>query len=264
MELVHNFTVPADFDTAWSVFNDLDTLAACAPGASLTENGGDWADGNVKVKLGAVTFEFSGRAEFVERDRDAGRLVGKGEGRDKTGRSSADAQVEALLTAANGAGESATAIEVRTTLRTTGRSAQFGEKMVESVSNTLLKQFVSALEDVLSQRQAAVSQASPVAAASQATSAETGVGAGETSAPKQATTPGVASDEVLDLGKFGISYVRDNAAVPASIAGSIVATLLAVFLIRRWRQRSYKVRRHIVYLVDDTSRAADSQGTPIN
>ena len=36
MELSHKFTVPAPVEVAWEVFNDLERVTPCFPGAALT------------------------------------------------------------------------------------------------------------------------------------------------------------------------------------------------------------------------------------
>src|SRR5699024_7646314 len=52
MELQHRFTVPASLETTWESFNDVEYIAPCFPGASLTSVEGDEFKGTVKVKLG--------------------------------------------------------------------------------------------------------------------------------------------------------------------------------------------------------------------
>ena len=55
------------------------------PGAQLTGRDGDDFLGKVKVKVGPVTSEFTGKAQFVEKDDDAYRAVIDGKGRDARG-----------------------------------------------------------------------------------------------------------------------------------------------------------------------------------
>ena len=52
---------------AWCAFADLPAVAACLPGASLTEHDGQTAKGKMTVKLGPIVAGFAGSAA-IERD----------------------------------------------------------------------------------------------------------------------------------------------------------------------------------------------------
>ncbi|MDX6278070.1 MAG: uncharacterized protein QOJ72_2198, partial [Nocardioidaceae bacterium] len=54
MELTHRFTVPADVETTWTAFNDIEGIAGCFPGAVVTSVEGDTFQGSCKVKLGPI------------------------------------------------------------------------------------------------------------------------------------------------------------------------------------------------------------------
>ena len=41
MQLEHSFTVPADIDTSWTTLLDVERVALCMPGATLTSVEGD-------------------------------------------------------------------------------------------------------------------------------------------------------------------------------------------------------------------------------
>ena len=85
-QLVNEFTVNRPIDEAWPIICDVERIAPCLPGAELEEIEGDVYRGVVKVKLGAVTAQFKGEAQFVERDDANHRAVLKAEGRDTGGR----------------------------------------------------------------------------------------------------------------------------------------------------------------------------------
>ena len=69
MNLNHNFTIPADLETAWSVLLDIPRIAPCMPGAELTEVVGDRTyKGLARVKVGPVGLQFAGQ------DATAGEL----------------------------------------------------------------------------------------------------------------------------------------------------------------------------------------------
>ena len=67
-QIVNEFTVNRPIEEAWPIICDVERIAPCLPGAQLEEIEGDVYRGKVKVKLGAVTTEFNGEAQFVERD----------------------------------------------------------------------------------------------------------------------------------------------------------------------------------------------------
>ena len=97
MDLTHEFTVPADVDTTWATFNDLERVAACFPGATVTGVDEDDFTGTVKVKLGPIALLYSGPGTFVERDDAAHRAVIEAKGKDKRGNGTAGATVTIQL-----------------------------------------------------------------------------------------------------------------------------------------------------------------------
>ncbi len=146
MELKHRFTVPASVDTTWQLFNDLERVAPCFPGAALTSAQGDEFAGTVKVKLGPVSLQYSGAGRFLERDEAAHVARFEAKGKDKRGNGTASATVRAVLSP-DGSG---TAVEVSTDLAVTGKPAQFGRGLMQDVSDKLLARFVDCLTERLS------------------------------------------------------------------------------------------------------------------
>lgn len=141
MELIHRFSVPASIDVTWAAFNDLEGIAPCFPGATLTSVEGDDFAGSVKVKLGPISMMYNGTGRFVERDEANHRAVIEAKGKDKRGNGTAGATVVAQLTP-DGTG---TAVEVATDLSITGKPAQFGRGVIQDVSDKLLGLFVDCI-----------------------------------------------------------------------------------------------------------------------
>lgn len=176
MELTHKFTVPAPIDVAWAAFNDLERIAPCFPGASLTSYDGESFEGLTKVKLGPISLQYTGSGRFVERDEATRTAVIEAKGRDKRGNGTAAANVTATLTAA---GDEATEVTVKTDLTITGKPAQFGRSVMQDVSNNLLGQFASCLETKLAEDAGEKGdEGTPIAA--QAAAAAKASGSGET------------------------------------------------------------------------------------
>jgi len=155
------YPVAADPAAAWKVLSDIRDLARCMPGAQITEQVDDsHYQGMVKVKLGPVTAAFSGTIEVLSVDEATHtmRLVGKGA--DKGG-SSASMDLTARLAAA---GADASTLLGKADVVVNGKFAQFGGRMIGSVSDTILAEFAQAF----SRRAAEVAQAAQAAQAMQA------------------------------------------------------------------------------------------------
>jgi carbon monoxide dehydrogenase subunit G len=145
MELTNEFTVNVPIDDAWHVLTDVTRIAPAMPGAKLDSVEGDEYRGAVKVKVGPVTAEYKGAATFLERDPVAHRAVLRAEGRETRGQGNATATITATLVP-EGDG---TRVSVVTDLSITGRVAQFGRGVLADVSNKLLGQFVTSLENTV-------------------------------------------------------------------------------------------------------------------
>ncbi len=155
MDLTHSFTVPAGVDQTWRAFLDIEDVASCFPGATVTSVEGDDFTGTCKVKLGPIALVYSGSGTFLERDEGAHRFVVEAKGKDKRGNGTAGANVVAVMT--SGAGGS-TDVEVRTNLSITGKPAQFGRGVIQDVSDKLLQQFVTCLESKVGAPEAAAAE----------------------------------------------------------------------------------------------------------
>jgi carbon monoxide dehydrogenase subunit G len=157
MDLTHRFSVPAGMDEAWNLFNNLEVLAPCFPGATITSVEGDEFAGSVKIKLGPIALVYSGSGRYVERNDEDRRVVIEARGKDKRGNGTASATVTAQF-AGNG---QQTEIEVLTDLTITGKPAQFGRGVISDVSDKLLEQFVTCVSDRFSQGLGTAEEAPP-------------------------------------------------------------------------------------------------------
>jgi carbon monoxide dehydrogenase subunit G len=163
MKIANQFTVSAPIEQAWDVLCDLEQVIPLMPGAQLTGHEGDDYLGKVKVKVGPVTSEFSGKVRFVELDRDEHRAVIDGKGKESRGTGNAAATVTAQLQAD---GER-TSVTVDTDLKIVGKLAQFGSGMLQQVSEKLLGQFVESLEAELAAKNTQSSEAPATPAATE-------------------------------------------------------------------------------------------------
>ena len=156
MELQNTFIVPADIDTAWKTLLDVESIAPCMPGATLTSFTGEEFTASVKVKLGPVTQNFNGVGRFTTRDEATRTAVIEASGKEIRGGGSASAIITAVLVSE---GLNSTRANVITDLTITGKVAQFGKGVIADVSKKLIDQFANNLQAVIAARSAAESAA---------------------------------------------------------------------------------------------------------
>jgi carbon-monoxide dehydrogenase small subunit len=135
------------------VFDDIDLLVGCLPGAELTEHlGDDRYRGRARVAVGPIRLSFAGLAQVVDRDPDAHRLRVVGQGQDAGGgRTQADIRLVAEQSA-DGA-----RLRADADVYLTGRIAQFGRALAGDVSRRMFEQFAAAVQE------AAISGSAPTA-----------------------------------------------------------------------------------------------------
>lgn len=143
MDLHHRFTVSASPADTWKLLTDIPRVARCMPGAAIDEGTRDPYTGGVKMKVGAVTVQMRGEIHVTEMDDANHRLRMSAAGSDPRGGSGAQAGIAMELA---DAGPGSTEVSVTTTLQLSGKVAQFGQGMLEDVSNAILQKFVSNLE----------------------------------------------------------------------------------------------------------------------
>ncbi len=234
MQLEHEFTVPAPIETAWETMMDLQGVAECFPGATVTSAEGDSFEGTVKVKLGPIALVYKGSGTFVERDDGAHRAVIEAKGRDKRGNGTAGATATISM---EPEGDSATHAKVVTDLNVTGKPAQFGRGVMQDVSDKLLGQFVDCLEkrlggDGATEEDATESlEAAPTGASISAPTGETADGpAGSAADPSRVAAPSFG-DDTLDLGSAVLPTVLRSYG-PYAVAAA-VGLVLGIVVGRR-------------------------------
>lgn len=145
MELRNRFDVPVDPDEAFAVLTDLDRVARCMPGATLTGREGDDYHGNLRLKVGPLTVGYEGTVTLLASDPAARTATLRGIGRETTGQGGAAASITAVVTPA-AAGSS---VSVVADLDLQGRAAQFGRGVVGDVAGRVIDQFARNLESTL-------------------------------------------------------------------------------------------------------------------
>ena len=100
MLIKNEFEVAEPVEKVWQFFENIPQVAACLPGAELTEDlGDDRYKGKVAIRMGPIRLQFAGTADITERDEAARRVVVHASGADERGRGQATMVVTAALPA---------------------------------------------------------------------------------------------------------------------------------------------------------------------
>ena len=239
MQLENSFTVPVPPDQAWDVLLDVERIAPCMPGASVTSVEGDEVAGQVKVKLGPLSLSYKGTAKFTEKDQASHTIALEASGKETRGAGTASATVHAGLKPADSEGQ--TLVSIHTSLNVTGRPAQFGRSLLPEVSGKLISQFAANLEALISadsapgtgtasdeeggQAAAPAAGAAPVADAAAGGAAAGGAAAGGAAAAGPQGAAAVAQrEDSLNLIKL-VGGPLLKRVIPVAAAGALIAIL---------------------------------------
>jgi uncharacterized protein len=170
VQIDKTYPMPSSPEVAWEFLQNLEAVAACMPGAKITErlDAGRYK-GTVTVKVGPATMSFRGEVEMKDVDAAARTLRLLGKGTDSTGSSGASMNLTARIVAAE-AGLCALAGTSEVSM--SGKAAAFGGRMMNTVADQILKQFADNFAGHVSALQAqrvapaAAGGGAPVAAAS--------------------------------------------------------------------------------------------------
>ena len=193
MEVVieKQYPVSAGIPAAWAVLSDMHALATCMPGAQITEDiDATHFMGSVRVKVGPAVAAFAGTIEILALDAATHTLKMLGKGADKGGSSASMELTASLLPGDNGhcvlAGHAAVIVN--------GKFAQFGGRMMNSVSDMILAQFA----EVFSQKAQALQASAPANAtdtgAAPAAGAQAHPASPSAAAPSAPAAPVVATE----------------------------------------------------------------------
>jgi uncharacterized protein len=141
VQVEKTFPMPASADVSWQFLQDIAAVAACMPGAKITERLNDTHyKGTVTIRVGPATMSFRGDIEVRELDVATRtlRLIGKGS--DTTGTSGASIDLTARVEAAEG---SLSNLVGKSDASVSGKAAAFGGRMMNSVADQVLKQFAA-------------------------------------------------------------------------------------------------------------------------
>ena len=143
MKLEQSFDVAAPLDVVWRALNDLERVAPCLPGATITGHDDDGTyHGEFKVKLGPTTAAYRGTIKITDSDESTHTATLAAKGADKRGQGGATATIVNRVADEDGV----TRVHALTDFTITGRLARFGRGgMIQDISNKLLENFAACL-----------------------------------------------------------------------------------------------------------------------
>src|SRR3970282_2421722 len=141
VELDHSFPTAKPIDESYAAILDLERLVPCVEGGSVLETTGpNSVRAEIKVKMGAMSLNFTGTVEIVEQDAAAHRMVMSVKSKEAGGQGYANANV--VIALSDGGGRIATNAQI------TGKAASMGEGVVVAVLDALIKDFAGKLAEI--------------------------------------------------------------------------------------------------------------------
>src|SRR5688572_22715019 len=135
------FAMPASVEVVWALLRNFEAVAGCMPGARITgQLDPRRYQGTVAVRLGPASLTFKGEIEIRELDETQRTLRLIGKGGDSSGTSGAS--MDLTVRAEAGETREVSRLVGKSELSMSGKAASFGGRMMGSVADQLLKQFV--------------------------------------------------------------------------------------------------------------------------
>jgi len=143
MLITQTFDLDQPVDQVWNFFDDIPLVAACIPGADLTNQvGDDEYQGDVTISAGPVKLEFTGAVKVKSRDDARKAIVLDAAGADKKGRGTANALLTVSLQPLGGS----TRVNMSMDLAISGAAAQYGRGLVQDVTAVLIDQTAGSMK----------------------------------------------------------------------------------------------------------------------
>ena len=141
INLTKSFEVSQGTQLVWNHLIDPEKIMDCVPGVSIDEKVGDnHYKGKIGMKFGPMGVQYDADIFYNEIDVENSKIVLSGNGVDSKGKGNADMKMTINITELDSGGAKMDAIMDVTV---NGKIAQFGSRLIDTVSNQLFKQFVS-------------------------------------------------------------------------------------------------------------------------
>ena len=139
VELDKAFKIEAPASAAWQFLQQIEAVAACMPGAEITEQiDAHNYKGKVKSKIGPATMAFDGAIEIKGIDPEKRELRLRGSGQDTKGTSSASMDLTAWVV---DSAETGCELKGQAEVSVNGKVASLGGRMMNQVADQILNQF---------------------------------------------------------------------------------------------------------------------------
>lgn len=146
MLIESSIDVAQPIDKVWAFCQDIPQVAACLPGAELTDEiGPDEYAGRVAISMGPVKMQFAGTAQVTKRDEANKTIVVDAAGSDEKGQAQANLGLTVQLQPSG----DGTTLDVTQDIQLSGAAAQYGRGMIGDVSQVLMRDFASNVQNRL-------------------------------------------------------------------------------------------------------------------
>jgi carbon monoxide dehydrogenase subunit G len=157
MKIEGEYTFDGPREDVWEMVRDPDVLATCLPGTqSLHLVGEKEYEGEINVHIGPIAGVFSGRL-LVSNEVPPESCTLTGEGKGKPGFVNGTGNVQLL-----DQGDNKTLMKYAGEVQIGGRVASVGQRMIDTVSKSMIRQGLSTLNDAIKARVAARADAKEV------------------------------------------------------------------------------------------------------
>jgi carbon monoxide dehydrogenase subunit G len=143
----NDFDVAATPDDTYALMTDVERVAPCIPGATITGQREDGAyDALVTMKMGPMSLTYKGVIEIVEQDDAAKTAVMRAKATEAKGQGTAQATLTMNI---SDAGSGKTNVKVGSDILVTGRVAQMGRGIMTDVAGKMIGEMAKAMEATL-------------------------------------------------------------------------------------------------------------------
>src|SRR5260370_27951956 len=147
IEIKKTFQLKEPIEQVWSLLSDPRRVAACVPGAKITEQVDEKTyKGTIGVKVGPSATDYNGELVIVRSDAASHELEVIGKGQDVKGRGSASMKMTCKARSLENGG---TEVNSVAEVKVVGILAQSGARMINEVLNFMFAQFLMYFQDLL-------------------------------------------------------------------------------------------------------------------
>ena len=147
LQVEHSFQVEAPIEQVWAYFANPPQVVSCLPGAELLEvlDEGRYL-GAVGLRIGSIAAQFKGTADITEMDAEAYRMTVKATGNQQGTPGRVEADIRFALT---GQSDVLTTVLIMADMGISGKLAQVGGGMIQSVSKFLFDRFAKCVQHAI-------------------------------------------------------------------------------------------------------------------